>query len=243
VVAEELFPKFTRERLYEQVAGHIEELISTGKLNVGDRLPPERELAEKLGVARGVVREAVKVLEVRGLVAIEPGRGTFVVEDDTQSLSNHLARLFRMGRITHGDLIELRRVLEVEIAGLAAQHASAESIKEMKQAVEEMDENISSPERYIAADLNFHLALARATQNKMFPLLIEVIVDLLQESRRLIYHVPGAPERGQAWHRLIAESVEKRDALGANDAMAKHMQQVAEDAAVGEQAACEGAAE
>ena len=92
MVAEELFPKVTRERLYEQVADHVEELISTGKLNAGVRLPPERELAEKLGVARGVVREAVKVLEVRGLVAIQPGRGAFVVEDDTQSLSNHLAR-------------------------------------------------------------------------------------------------------------------------------------------------------
>jgi len=213
MVAEVLFPKVTRERLYEQVADHVEELISTGKLNAGVRLPPERELAEKLGVARGVVREAVKVLEVRGLVAIQPGRGAFVVEDDTQSLSNHLARLFRMGRINHGDLIELRRVLEVEIAGLAAQHASAKSIKEMKQSLVKMDENISSPDRYIAADVNFHLALARATQNKMFPLLIEVIVDGLQESRRLIYHVLGAPERGQAWHRLIAESVEKRDAL------------------------------
>ncbi|MBC8255311.1 MAG: FadR family transcriptional regulator [Ardenticatenia bacterium] len=176
-MAEELFPKVTRERLYEQVADHVEELISTGKLNAGVRLPPERELAEKLGVARGVVREAVKVLEVRGLVAIQPGRGAFVVEDGTQSLSNHLARLFRMGRITHGDLIELRRVLEVEIAGLAAQHASAKSIKEMKQSLVKMDENISSPDRYIAADVNFHLALARATQNKMFPLLIEVIVD------------------------------------------------------------------
>jgi GntR family transcriptional regulator, transcriptional repressor for pyruvate dehydrogenase complex len=228
-----LYHKFTRERLYEQVADHIDGLISSGKLKVGDRLPPERELAERLGVARGVVREAVKLLSVKGLVTVEPGRGTFIVERGAESISDHLSRLSRMGRITLGDLNELRRMLEIEIAALAAERARPEDVARLSEAIEAMDASSESPEDYISADLSFHLALANATQNQMFSLLIGVIVDLLQESRRLIFHVPGAPQRGQVWHRRIAEAVVAGDSAGARDAMLHHLEQITADSSVG----------
>jgi GntR family transcriptional repressor for pyruvate dehydrogenase complex len=232
-MTDDLYPKFSRDRLYEQVASHVEDLVSTGKLQVGDRLPPERELAERLGVARGVVREALKVLAVKGLVTVEPGRGTFVADVDIDSVSEHLARLFRMGKMPHIDLIEFRKILEIEMAELAARRATPENLVEMKQAIADMDRHISSPEEYIAADLNFHLALAKATRNGMFPLLIEVVVDLLQQSRRLIFRVAGAPERGQHWHRLIHEAIEAGDTGRAREAMRQHLEQVANDASAG----------
>jgi GntR family transcriptional repressor for pyruvate dehydrogenase complex len=235
IMADDLYRKFTRERLYEQVADHIEDLVSTGKLQVDDRLPPERDLAEKLGVARGVVREAVKVLDARGLVRVEPGRGTFVTEGSAESISEHVSRLFRMGRLTYEDLIEVRKVLEVEIAYFAAGRADLDNLEMMRQAIEQMDQRLDNPEEYIEADLSFHLALARATQNGMFLLLIEVIVDFLQKSRRLIFQVPGAPQRGQVWHRRILQAVEEGDPDAAADAMRNHMQQVAKDAAAGQQ--------
>jgi GntR family transcriptional repressor for pyruvate dehydrogenase complex len=235
-VAEELYRKFTRERLYEQVAAHVEQLVTNGKLQVGDRLPPERELAERLGVARGVVREAVKLLAVRGLVTIEPGRGTFIVENSAGSISEHLAHMFRMGKISYRDLNELRQVLEVQIARLAAQRATPDNLADMRQAVEEMDQNIASPEEYIAADLDFHLALASATHNRLFELLISIIVDLLQTTRRMIFEVPGAPQRGQVWHRLVYEAVSRGNAGDAAEAMEKHMQQISQDTALGETA-------
>jgi len=227
---EVLYHRFSRERLYEQIADHIEELVGSGKLQQGDRLPPERELAERLGVARGVVREAVKLLGARGLVTVMPGRGTYIAEISSDSLSDHLGRFFRLGNKSHSDLNELRRILEVEIAFLAAHRACAEDIAHMKQAIQEMDDNIKSPERYIAADMDFHLALARAAQNEMFPLLIEVLADLLRESRQMIFQVAGAPERGQVWHRRICEAVEKQDTIAAREAMQHHMQQIVEDA-------------
>jgi GntR family transcriptional repressor for pyruvate dehydrogenase complex len=93
-----------------------------------------------------------------------------------------------------------------------------------------MDENIEAPEEYIVADMDFHLALAKAAQNGMFPLLIEVLADLLRESRQMIFQVAGAPQRGQLWHRRICEAVGKQDAVAAREAMREHMQQVAEDA-------------
>lgn len=227
---EVLYHRFSRERLYEQIADHIEELVGSGKLQQGDKLPPERELAERLGVARGVVREAVKLLGARGLVTVMPGRGTYIAEISSDSLSDHLGRFFRLGNKSHSDLNELRRILEVEIAFLAAHRACAEDIAHMKQAIQEMDDNIKSPERYIAADMGFHLALARAAQNEMFPLLIEVLADLLRESRQMIFQVAGAPERGQVWHRRICEAVEKQDTIAAREAMQHHMQQIVEDA-------------
>ena len=229
-MTKEVYRKFSRERLYEQIADHIEELVSSGKLQQGDRLPPERELAERLGVARGVVREAVKLLGARGLVTVEPGRGTFIAEISSDSISDHLGRFFRLGNKSHGDLNELRRILEVEIAFLAAQRATPEDFEELNQAIQEMDESIDSPEGYIAADMDFHLSLAKAAQNGMFPLLIEVLADLLRESRQMIFQVAGAPQRGQLWHRRICEAVEKQDAVAAREAMRQHLQQVAEDA-------------
>lgn len=234
VVTDQLYRKFNRERLYEQIADHIEQLVINGQLQVGERLPPERELAERLGVARGVVREAVKLLAVRGVVTIEPGRGTFIVEQSGRSISDQLARMFRMGRLTHRDLNELRQVLEVEIARLAAQRANADDLAVLQQAIQEMDDNLACPEEYIAADLDFHLALARAARNGLFELFIAVIVDLLRASRRLIFEVPGAPQRGQAWHRLICDAVSRGDAAAAAESMRKHLEQVSQDAATRE---------
>jgi len=229
-MTEGLYHRFSRERLYEQIADHIEELVCAGKLQEGDRLPPERELAHKLGVARGVVREAVKLLDARGLVIIQPGRGTFIAQISPDSISDHLGRFFRLGNKSHTDLNELRRILEVEIAFLAAQRAKAEDMVEMQRAIRAMDDHITSAEDYIAADMGFHLALAKAAQNEMFPLLIEVLADLLRESRQVIFQVPGAPERGQFWHRRIYQAIEQHDTLGAREAMQQHLQQVAEDA-------------
>jgi len=233
-VTEELYHSFKPQQLYERIASHIEDLVGSGKLQLGEKLPAERELAERLGVGRGAVREAIKLLRERGLVTIFPGRGTFVAELDTGLLSDQLGRFFKVGPGSCGDLNEVRQILEVEISGLAAQRAGVDDLAEMKRAIEEMEIYIASPDEYIEADSALHLALARATRNELFPLLIDVMADLLQDSRRMIFRVPGAPERGQAWHRLIYKAVEEGDAPAAREAMQKHMQQVSEDTKVGE---------
>jgi GntR family transcriptional repressor for pyruvate dehydrogenase complex len=220
--------------LYEQIATHIEQLISSGTLQPGDQLPPERELADRLGVGRGVVREAIKLLAERGLVAILPGRGTFVAELDPNILSDQLGRYFKVGRSSFRDLNEARNTLEVEIAGLAALRASKDDLEEMRQAIQDMETFIDSPDDYIEADLVFHSVLARATENEIFSLLGSVITDLLQESRRTIFQVPGAPARGQNWHRLIYQAIENGDPDAARESMRKHMQQVTEDAKAAE---------
>jgi len=233
-VAEQLYHKFPPERLYEQIASKVEELVSSGMLHPGDKLPSERELAGKLGVGRGVVREAVKLLVERGLVNVLPGRGTFVTELGTDLLSDQLGRFFRVGCHSYRDLSEVRKILEVEIAHLAAQRATAEDLKEMRRAIKVMEGCIAPSDKYVEADLAFHLALARATQNKLFFLLIGVMVDLLWESKQVIFQVSEAPEEGQVWHRLIYQAVEKGDVPAAREAMRKYMQQITECKVVSE---------
>jgi GntR family transcriptional repressor for pyruvate dehydrogenase complex len=228
-MAVDISPTFVRERLYEQVADYIEELVSKGELRPGDKLPPERELAETLRVGRGVVREAVKVLAARGLVTVKPGLGTFISEVSTDAISGHLDRFFRLGNQSHSDLIELRQILEVEFAALAAERARPEDLEVMRRAIEEMDENIALAQSYIEADQVFHLAIARAARNEMFPLLIEAVAGYLEASRLMIFQVFGAPQRGQAWHRKLYDAIEQRDAGGARQAMREHMIQVAMD--------------
>jgi GntR family transcriptional repressor for pyruvate dehydrogenase complex len=121
-------------------------------------------------------------------------------------------------------------MLDIEIAGLAAQRAKSQDLNELMQAIQDMEESLDSPDEYIEADLAFHRALARATRNEIFLLLLDVIVDLLRESRRMIFQVPGAPGRGQTWHRMIYRAVEQGDEAEAREVMGKHMQQVTEDA-------------
>jgi GntR family transcriptional repressor for pyruvate dehydrogenase complex len=226
----DIAPSFVRERLYEQVADYIEKLVSDGQLRPGDRLPPERELAETLRVARGVVREAVKVLGARGLVTIRPGLGTFISEISTDAISDHLDRFFRLGNQSHGDLIELRQILEVEIAALAAQRAEPMDLAAMLQAIDEMDRSIDAAQPYTDADQAFHLAIARAARNEMFPILLEAVAGYLEASRLMVFRVPGAPRRGQAWHRRVYAAIASRDVVAARQAMREHMTQVAVDA-------------
>ena len=226
----DLSPTLVRERLSEQVAGYIESLVDSGKLQPGDRLPPERDLAETLHVGRGVIREAVQVLGTRGLVVVRPGLGTFVTEMSSDYITQHLGRFFRLSNQSLTDLNELRQILEVEIATFAASRAQPHEIAELAAAIQAMDESGDSAEKYVEADQAFHFALARASRNELFPLLLEAISDYLEASRLMIFDVPGAPQRGQGWHRRIHQAIERHDRSAARQAMREHMKQVAEDA-------------
>jgi GntR family transcriptional repressor for pyruvate dehydrogenase complex len=178
-----------------------------------------------------VVREAVKLLAERGLVTISPGRGTFVSGLDPKLHSEQLGRLFRRGGHSYSDLHQVRQILEVEIAGLAAQKATPTDLEKMRQTIEEMDATVSpfTQVEFIKADTAFHAALAEATHNPVFSLFMDVLMDLLEDPRFLMSETPGVPARSQAHHKLIFESVRQGDAAAAREAMWQHTMQVAED--------------
>ena len=217
-------------RLYEQIVQQIEDSILKGELTEGSQLPAERELAEQFGVSRTAVREAIKALQEKGLVDAFPGRGTFVTNGSSNSMRRSLDRIIKTGdRDGSTYLVEVREILEPEIAALAASRADYEDIDAMREAVEAMDSTEPDSEAFIEADLDFHLALAEAAANPIVLSLIDSIVGLLREQRVRISFVEGSPERGQRYHRSILEAIERHDAQAARAAMQAHLWQVRED--------------
>lgn len=221
-------------KVFKQIAEQIEQRILNGELRNGDRLPTELELAKQFHVSRTAVREAMKMLAQKGLVDTRPGRGTIVIDGAHTALQSSLGlvmklKLGEMGGAEH--LLEVREILETEIAAIAAERATEKEITAMREAIAAMDAHMHDVNTFIAADNRFHEALAQATQNILILLLTNSIVNLLSEQRKQIFSVVGGPQRGQIHHKRIFESVIRRDAEAARTAMREHLRQVREDSA------------
>jgi GntR family transcriptional regulator, transcriptional repressor for pyruvate dehydrogenase complex len=220
-------------RLYEQIVQQIEESVLNGSLKPGDQLPAERDLAQRLGVSRTAVREAVKALREKGLVEAYSGRGTFVTDGTSQAARQSFDLMVKIGQQEGSPhLAELRLILEPGIAAMAATRVEEEGLVAMREAVAVMDRAQKNPEAYIEADLDFHLALAEAAGNPLILSLIDSIVGLLREQRIRIFNVEGGPQRGQVHHKRILAAMERRDPELARDAMRAHLEQVREDSQV-----------
>lgn len=218
------------ERLYERILSQIEQRIEAGGLKVGDQLPSERELAEQFAVSRTAVREAVKALRQKGLVEIRPGRGTFITNGTSDAIRNSLGMLMKMDTTKgSGNLVEVREILEPEIAALAASRITDEYISAMQDAVNIMDTALDNVEVFVEADLDFHLALAEGTQNPFIPILMDSIIDLLREQRKRTGLTEGGLHRGQIHHKKILDAVTRRDSQAARQAMQDHLKQVRKD--------------
>jgi len=217
-------------RLYEQIVQQVEDSILKGQLKPGDQLPAERDLAQRFGVSRTAVREAVKTLREKGLVEAYSGRGTFVTNGTSFAVRQSLDLMIRTNKQEgSANLSGLRLVLEPEIAGLAAEHMEEQLLTTMREAVAEMDRNLHDPDAYVEADLDFHLALAEAADNPLILSLLDSIVGLLREQRSRIFNVDGGPERGQFHHKRILAAVEQRNPEAAREAMRAHLHQVVSD--------------
>jgi GntR family transcriptional regulator, transcriptional repressor for pyruvate dehydrogenase complex len=215
----------SRVKLPEQVADRIQGLIVADALHTGDKLPPERDLAVRLGVSRPVIREALQVLSARGLAHIKPGCGTFLQEPSAQDTAAHLELYFKLKHCPNSlnDFFEIRRLLEVEAAGLAADRATSEDIAILQGTITEMVDQLESLPDYIKADVSFHLALARAAHNDFMLILIGTISNLLSQTISISASAPRAMPAGLAHHQNIAKYIMDRNALGARDAMSLHM--------------------
>jgi GntR family transcriptional repressor for pyruvate dehydrogenase complex len=218
------------ERLYEQIVSQIEQRIVAGDLKVGDQLPSEKELAEQFAVSRTAVREAIKTLREKRLVEIRPGRGTFITNDAPEAMRHSLGLLMKFGSangIAH--LVEVREILEPEIAALAARRVTEEQIGAMREAIAVMDTALDNAEVFVEADLDFHLAMAEATQNPIIPILMDSIIDMLREQRKRTGVTRGGLERGQYHHKQILDAITRRDPDASRKAMQLHLQQVRDD--------------
>jgi GntR family transcriptional repressor for pyruvate dehydrogenase complex len=203
----------------------LERLIRERHFNPGDRLPSERELAEQFGVSRTVIREAVRVLVAKSLLEVRPGSGTVVRAPSKQSVIQSVAAFVQIGQadLDYRKVHEVRRVLEVEIAGLAAERRSPEDLKALEAQVKQMLELRDDQPAFGRNDLGFHVLLARATHNELFALLLDSVADILFKVRELGNIVPGAPDHAIRHHKNILRQVKAGDPLKARQAMIEHL--------------------
>jgi GntR family transcriptional regulator, transcriptional repressor for pyruvate dehydrogenase complex len=217
-------------KLFEQITEQIEQQILRGDLQSGDRLPTERELAEQFHASRTAVREAMKILAQKGLLEMRPGRGTIVINGTSQALRDSLGLMLRVAQADSAcELVEVREILEPEIAALAAARATERDVVDLREAVETMDAHLHDADAFISADNFFHQALARATQNALVLTLMDPIMELLAEQRKQIFFVDGGPLRGQFHHKQLLDAVGRHDCEAARNAMRAHLQQVRAD--------------
>jgi len=213
-------------RIYEEIVRQVKAMIAEGRLKGGDRLPPERDLAEKFVVSRTSVREALRALESLGLVEIRPGEGTFVRQVSIEALVEPLALLMVSQREGIGELFEARRLLEPSLAALAAARATPEEIQEMERILEEQSKEIVSGRTGLAQDAQFHAAIGAAAHNRAITRIAHAIMDLLTQSREESLNIPGRPTRSHEDHRRILAAITRRDADGARKAMLDHIEAV-----------------
>jgi GntR family transcriptional repressor for pyruvate dehydrogenase complex len=233
LAAKPLYRAVKTSRLFEQIVQQVEDSILQGQLKPGDQLPAERDLAQRFGVSRTAVREAVKTLREKGLVEAYSGRGTFVTNGTSQAMRQSLDLMIRINPLEgSANLAELRLVLEPEIAGLAAARIEEQLLTTMREAVAVMSRNLHDPDAYVEADLDFHLALAEAAGNPLILSLLDSIVGLLRDQRSRIFNVDGGPERGQYHHKRILRAVEQGEPDLAREAMRAHLKQVIADSSL-----------
>jgi GntR family transcriptional regulator, transcriptional repressor for pyruvate dehydrogenase complex len=223
-----MFEPIERKKVYELVAERLVQEISDRRLNPGDELPRERQLAEAYRVGRSSVREALRMLESRGLIAA-PGGGRLVVADYTNPLNQSLALLLRLHDGDLRELFEVRRILEVESAGLAALRRTDQDLEAMRAALRSMRQGLRSAERYVGGDVHFHLAVAAATHNRMATYVMQAIRDVLHRALLSIYHIPGSPQRSIGQHDQILAAITDRRAELAREQMRRHLLRVEDD--------------
>ena len=176
-----------------------------------------------------MVREALNLLEARGLISIEHGRGAVVSGGSTRAVRDTVGLLLRVRPKALWELLEIREILEVEISGLAAERAQGDDVREMRGQLDRMGALIDAPEGYVDADVEFHALLARSTGNEVLLTMLDPIVELLRASREVSASRPGSALRALREHEEILGCVEAGDAEGARERMRAHLGSTARD--------------
>jgi len=223
-----IFKPIKNKRIYQQIVEQIRELIADGTLSPGDKLMSERAMAEELNVSRASIREAFSVLEMLGLIESRPGEGTFIKEVKEEMVLEPLALILASDVDNIFELIETRKVLEVESAALAAKRATEDDLENIKQVIDEMKEAINEGKLGDQADAKFHFAVAKATHNQMFVRVMYTISDLLiqaiGESRKQLFKLKDNNETLYEQHKQVYKEIVNNNPQKAREAMYHHLE-------------------
>jgi GntR family transcriptional regulator, transcriptional repressor for pyruvate dehydrogenase complex len=220
------FTAVRKKRVFEGVAQQIQQLIVDGALKPGDRLPPERELAERFAVSRGSVRDAIRTLELVGLVVAPHGDGTVIADVSPEAVVMPLASVLLRKRELISELLDVRKMIEPALAARAAERASPEEIARLEEILKRQRQKMERGEPTIEDDSEFHYVIALAARNSVVRRVIDVLMQLLQETRARSLQSRGRPQRSLAGHRKILDAIKRRDPAAAERAVRRHVEEI-----------------
>lgn len=220
-----MFTPIKNTKVYEQVVEQIKQMIIDGTLKKGDKLPTERELSEQLQVSRASIREAIKSLEVIGLLEARQGAGNYIKESFDQILFEPMSMMFMLESRNPNEIVEIREALELEAVVLAAKNIDENELEEIRLLVEDI-KNSEDEEATAVYDKSFHYSIAKASKNVLIVSVLNVISSLIDVvivgSRKKILSEQANKERLNKQHELIYTSLKNGNSDEAYEAMKGH---------------------
>lgn len=215
-----------KTRVSEEIIEQVRDLITSGRLKPGDRLPAERELAQTLSVGRSAVREAIRAMETVGILEARPGEGTFVVSHAGSRGHDPITASLFQAWSTQRKLFEVRRLLEPGLAALAARRATADQIEKLRAALKEQEAEVQHGGTGVKQDATFHFLIAEAAGNEILLRIVDNLMDLLQKTREESLQLGGRPLMSLKQHSAVLEAIEARRSALAERRMRDHIRDI-----------------
>lgn len=221
-----MFNNIRASRVSDEIVFQIQQLMLEHKLKPGDRLPPETELADRFSVSRTSVREALSILESRGLIDRRKSGGTLIKQFSVNKILESLIFTPKSDHDMFLDFMEARQIIEIHILSLAVERARPEDFQRVQSTLDMLENDIKSGNNGVEADVLFHQSLAACTRNQVLISIIKSISDMLRSTRVKTLQVPGRLRECLQEHSLILEAVKNRDEVLAQKRMFAHLNRV-----------------
>ena len=219
-------PLRKQQAVAEQISAEILNLLRQKELKPGDKLPPERELAEMLGVSRPSLREALRALSIMKVVEVRQGAGTYVTELKPEELVEHLEFVFMLDDSTMLQLFEARKIVETGNVSLAAERITDEELAALRACLQESERSVGDPEAFLLADVTLHEIITHAARNPLLERFMAGISSLSRASRKKTVPLARVAEETVEHHRQIVSALEAHDPEAAGRAMLRHLEHV-----------------
>jgi len=218
-------PLRNEKKIFQQISDQIRELIFSGILKPGDKLPSENELSSQFSTGRMVVREALRTLEQSGLISVKRGSlgGAFVKNPGATAITRSISDLVQIGDVTHRELTEARLGVEMVVLESVIKKITAEDLSQLKQNIEDSERQILAGQRGTQDNLNFHVLLARSSKNLLYEMIVKSFMTVneffIQSLRPEVRYVKRILES----HKGIYEAICEKDLQEAKEKMEKHI--------------------
>lgn len=217
-------PRINRVAISDELIARFKELIGKRIFVPGHKLPPERDLAEALAVSRPTLRQAMRALQIMGVIKARQGSGSYLAESASDILRVPLEFALALKNVAKTDLFETRRTLEVELASLAAQRRTNDDLEAMRRALREMEKAMGDPDAWCQTEPQFHSCIVQAARNGVMTTIIEMLSQMLMESRKETVRLLSDYSSSYRSHENIYVEIEKKDPAAAATAMMEHFE-------------------